>query len=110
MKKSFLAIAALVLSMGLTACGGESTPDVSSKPQQDSSSIQGVSSNDTVTDVIVRGVKSVIEEISAADIVANIDLSGYDVGEYEVDVTVTGSDSRVTYAARTKRVKVRIFK
>ena len=47
MKKSFLAIAALILSMGLTACGGESTPDVSSKPQQDSSSIQGVSSNDS---------------------------------------------------------------
>ena len=46
MKKSFLAIAALILSMGLTACGGESTPDISSKPQQDSSSIQDVSSND----------------------------------------------------------------
>ena len=72
--------------------------------------VQGVSASDIVTDVIVRGVKSVIENIKSSDIQANIDLTGYDVGEYEVDVVVTGSDSRVSYTARTKKVKIRITK
>lgn len=72
--------------------------------------VQGVSKNDTSTDVIVRGVKSIIENIKVSDIQANVDLSGYDVGTYEVDVIVTGSDSRVSYTARTKKVKVEIFR
>ena len=70
--------------------------------------VQGVSESDTVTDVIIRGVKSVTETIKASDIQANIDLSGYDVGEHEVDVVVSGNDTRVSYTARTKKVKVRI--
>lgn len=72
--------------------------------------VQGVSEEDTVTDVIVRGVKSVIETIKSSDIQANIDLSGYGVGEYEVDVIVSGSDTRVSYTARTKKVKIKITK
>lgn len=72
--------------------------------------VQGVSENDTVTDVIIRGVKSVIETVKPSDIQANIDLSGYDVGEHEVDVIVSGSDTRVSYSSRTKKVKIRITK
>ena len=40
---------------------------------------------------------------------ANIDLSGYTVGEHDVDVQVTGSDNKLTYESKTKKVKIRIL-
>ena len=67
-----------------------------------------VSSADSSVDVNIKGVSSVINSITADNITAYVDLSGYGEGEHEVDVTVEGSDVRVQYVAKTKKVKIRI--
>ena len=72
--------------------------------------IQGISASDIEVPVVLKGVKSVIDQITADDIIAYIDLKGYGEGEHEVDVQVEGSDLRVQYMAKTKKVKVLIQK
>ncbi len=72
--------------------------------------VQGVSANDTSVAVTLKGVESVIENISNDDVTAYLDLSGYGEGIHEVDVLVTGDDVKVEYVAKTKKVKVRITK
>ena len=67
-----------------------------------------VSSADSSIDVNIKGVSSVINSITADNITAYVDLSGYGEGEHEVDVTVEGSDVRVQYVAKTKKVKIKI--
>ena len=69
-----------------------------------------VSSSDSAIDVNIKGVSSVINSITADNITAYVDLSGYGEGEHEVEVTVEGSDVRVQYIAKTKKVKIRITK
>lgn len=72
--------------------------------------VSAVSSADSFVSVNVKGVSDVINSITADNISAYIDLSGYGEGEYEVDVNVEGSDVRVQYVAKTKKVKVKISK
>ncbi len=50
----------------------------------------------------VKGVQSVIDAISADNISAYIDLSGYGVGDYEVDVKIANDDPRVNYVVSSK--------
>lgn len=68
--------------------------------------VQAKSENDFVVTVNAKGVESVIEQIKAEDINAFIDLSGYTAGEYEVDVQVEGTDSKVTFVSKTKKVNI----
>ena len=68
--------------------------------------VQAKSENDFVVTVNAKGVSSVIEKITAEDINAYIDLSGYTPGEYEVEVFVEGSDSKISYVSKTKKVNV----
>lgn len=72
--------------------------------------VQASSASDTNVTIILKGVESVIKDISASDVTAYLDLSGYTEGEYEVDVQVEGNDTRVEYIAKTKKVKVKITK
>ena len=72
--------------------------------------VSAASSNDSFVQVNVKGVSSVIDSINADNISAYVDLAGYPEGEYEVDVNVEGSDVRVEYVAKTKKVKVKISK
>lgn len=74
--------------------------------------VQGLSENDIKVSVNIKGVKEVLEEIEATDITAYVDLKGYtdDKESYEVEVFVEGSDSRVQYVAKTKKVKLKITK
>lgn len=72
--------------------------------------VQGLSAADVMVTVNIKGVTSVINGISATDIVAYLDLSGYGEGEHEVDVQVEGSDVKVQYQSKTKKVKIRIVK
>lgn len=72
--------------------------------------VSAVSSQDSFIQVNVKGVSSVIESITADNISAYIDLTGYTEGEYEVDVNVEGSDARVQYISKIKKVKVKITK
>lgn len=62
------------------------------------------------TAVVVKGTKEVIETIDATMISAQVDLSGYKEGDYEVIVKVTGEDNKATYTAKTTKIKVRITK
>lgn len=68
--------------------------------------VQAKSENDFVVTVNVKGVSSVIEHITAEDINAYIDLSGYTPGEYVVDVQVAGTDSKVNFVSKTKKVNI----
>lgn len=70
--------------------------------------VQALTENDSRVDVVVQGSQSVIDNLDLSTITAYIDLSDYGVGEWEVDVQVTGTDLRLNYSPKTKKVKVRI--
>ena len=71
-------------------------------------SVQGLSQNDIQVTVNVKGVESVLNNLQAEDITAYIDLKDFESGEYEVEVKVEGTDSRVQYLSKTKKVKIRV--
>ena len=74
----------------------------------DKYSVQGLSQNDIQVTVNVKGVESVLNSLTAEDITAYIDLKDYKPGEYEVEVKVEGTDSRVQYLSKTRKVKIRV--
>lgn len=74
----------------------------------DGYSVQGFTDSDIQITVILKGVESVINQINISDVKAYIDLNGLNGGEHEVEVFVEGSDSRVEYVAKTKKVRIRI--
>ena len=71
-------------------------------------SVQGLSQNDIQVTVNVKGVESVLNNLNAEDIMAYIDLKDYKPGEYEVEVKVEGTDPKVQYLSKTKKVKIRV--
>lgn len=71
---------------------------------------QGLSESDVKVSVVLKGVESVINQIKAEDITAYLDLSNYTEGQYEVDVNVTGTDVKVEYVSKTKKVNIKIYK
>lgn len=73
--------------------------------------VQALSKEDRAVSVIVKGSKSVLDALDEETVKAYIDLSGItEPGEYEVNVTVTGEDSKLTYTPRVKKVKVKVYK
>lgn len=70
--------------------------------------VQGLSENDIKVTVNVKGVASVINNLTGDDVQAYINLKGYKPGEYEVPVKVDGTDSRVQYLSKTKKVKIKV--
>ena len=72
--------------------------------------VQALSEADRQVTVVVKGSEDAIKDINASDITAYIDLSNYGVGEHEVEVKVTGTDLKLAYASKTRKVKVRITK
>ena len=70
--------------------------------------VQALSDADRQVTVVVKGSEEAISHINVSDIDAFIDLKNYGVGEHEVEVQVTGSDLKLAYASKTKKVKVRI--
>ncbi len=71
---------------------------------------QGLSEGDVKIVVGLKGVKNVLDQIQAKDIVAYLDLKGYGEGEHEVEVKVEGTDVRVNYLPKIKKVKIKIIK
>jgi YbbR domain-containing protein len=57
--------------------------------------------------VQVKGVQSVIDSITEENISAYIDLSGYSVGDYEVELKIDSDDPRVSFVV-TNKVKIKI--
>jgi len=71
---------------------------------------QAYDQNSSSITVIVKGSKSVIDDIDESKISAFVDLGGLGVGEHDVEVTVTGDDNKLTYTPRVKKVTVVIMK
>ncbi len=71
---------------------------------------EGLSADDIKVSVSLKGVVSIINAIEASDIKAYVDLNGYKEGTYEVTVLVEGSDTRVQYVPKTKKVNIKIRK
>ncbi|MDO5569188.1 MAG: CdaR family protein [bacterium] len=69
-----------------------------------------LSDESSKTSVIVKATQSVIDSLDTSTIKATIDLSGYGVGDHEVEVAVTGDELKAMYTAKTKKVKIRIAK
>lgn len=69
------------------------------------------SEEDKYVTIVVKGVKSVIDEIDEDDINTGdkkikvyVDLKGYGPGTHDVDVIVEGEDVRVSYEAKVSKV------
>ena len=69
-----------------------------------------IGENSSKTSVVVKGTKNVVDNIEANSITAQVDLSGYSEGDYEVEVSVIGEDNKATYTSKTTKIKVRISK
>lgn len=74
----------------------------------DGYTVQGI--DKTRVTVALKGVSTVIDNVSSDDITAYIDLDGLTEGEYEVDVNVEGTDNKVQYTAMTKKIKIKVYK
>lgn len=70
--------------------------------------VQVTEDSATEIPVILKGVESVISNMTAQDIEAYVDLKGLEAGEHEVDVTVTGNENSVTYKPKVSKVKILI--
>ena len=84
--------------------------NIESRNLPDGYAVQGVSEDSTKVTVTVKGVKSVIDNISASDISAYIDLSGYTAGIHEVNINVEGLELKAQYVSKTTKVQVKIVK
>lgn len=70
--------------------------------------VQALSKEDSLITVVVSGSLTNVNLLDPTSIKAYLDLKDYGVGEYEVPVIVSGSDLKLTYTSKTKKVKVRI--
>ena len=68
------------------------------------------SPEDTKVNVVVKGVSSILNKLTADDIKAYVDLSNFEEGTIRVPVMVTGSDVRLSYSSRTASITVIISK
>lgn len=62
------------------------------------------------TTVVVSGTQEVLDNITADNVKAYVDLSGYTEGDYEVEVKVSGDDVKASYISKTDKIKIRISK
>ena len=70
--------------------------------------VQALTVDDRQVTVVVKGSEESLKSVKESDITAFIDLKGYGVGTHEIEVQVTGTDLKLTYASKTKKVKVKI--
>ena len=70
--------------------------------------VQALTDNDRQVTVVVKGSSETVEKVEAKDLKPYIDLKDYGTGEHEVDVLVTGTDLKLAYQSKTKKVKVKI--
>lgn len=69
-----------------------------------------IGENSSKTSVIIKGTQTVLDAIDESMIKAQVDLSNYSEGEYEVEVKVSGEDNKATYTSKTTKIKVKISK
>lgn len=67
-------------------------------------SINAASGADASVTVVVKGVESVLNEITEDNVKVYVDLTGYGPGTHDVNVVVEGSDVRATYEPKVSKV------
>lgn len=67
-------------------------------------SINAASDADKYATIVVKGVKSVIDELDENSVKVYVDLKGYGPGTHDVDVMVEGTDVRVSYEPKVTKV------
>ena len=67
----------------------------------------GKTENDTKVTVVVKGTSSLLNNLTANDIKAYVDLTQATAeGEWEVPVIVTGNDLKLSYTSKTQKVMI----
>lgn len=100
----------VTVSVELSSVSNKTLDNIGIEPRNlaDNLKVQALDANSSLVSVTLKGVSSVVDTITADDVIAYIDLDGYTAGEYEVEVQVEGNDVRVQYASKTKKVKIKI--
>lgn len=74
----------------------------------DNYTVQATEQSSTEVIVILKGVESVIKDISPTSVEAYIDLKGLSAGEHEVEIKVKGNDEKVNYSPKVKKTTIKI--
>lgn len=74
----------------------------------DNYTVQATEQSGTEVVVILKGVESVIKDISSTSVEAYVDLKGLGVGEHEVEIKVKGNDEKVNYSSKVKKTTIKI--
>ena len=69
---------------------------------------QATSENATEETVILKGVESIIKNITTTDVEAYVDLEGLGAGDHEVEIKVKGNDPKVNYSSKVTKTIIRI--
>ena len=68
--------------------------------------VYAMSERDMLVDIVVKGVEDVIKDLDPSNIKVFVDLSGYGPGRHEVDVVVEGTDPRITYLPKVRKINL----
>lgn len=69
---------------------------------------QATSENATEVTVILKGVESIIKNITPSDVEAYVDLEGLSAGDHEVEIKVKGTDPKVKYSSKVTKTIIKI--
>lgn len=69
---------------------------------------QATSENATEVTVILKGVESIIKNITPSDVEAYVDLEGLGAGDHEVEIKVKGTDQKVKYSSKVTKTIIKI--
>lgn len=69
---------------------------------------QATSENATEVTVILKGVESIIKNITPSDVEAYVDLEGLGAGNHEVEIKVKGTDPKVKYSSKVTKTIIKI--
>ena len=69
---------------------------------------QATSENATEVTVILKGVESIIKNITPSDVEAYVDLEGLAAGDHEVEIKVKGTDPKVKYSSKVTKTIIKI--
>lgn len=69
---------------------------------------QATSENTTEVTVILKGVESIIKNITPSDVEAYVDLEGLGAGDHEVEIKVKGTDPKVKYSSKVTKTIIKI--
>ena len=69
---------------------------------------QATSENATEVTVILKGVASIIKNITPSDVEAYVDLEGLGAGDHEVEIKVKGTDPKVKYSSKVTKTIIKI--